>query len=301
MTVAPAPPAPSGPIVAGPLLEIQGLRKTFLLGGFPSRRRVVLDDVTFSLSAGEIVALVGESGSGKTTLARIVARLERPDAGVLKLEGADVLRTEPRHASLAYRARVQLVFQDPFASLNPAHRVLHHLARPLLVHGRVGPANVDVRTRAEELLESVGLHPARDFLDRYPHALSGGQRQRVAVARALAAGPKVIVADEPTSMLDASTRVGVLDLLRRLTRERGIAILLITHDLATARHLADRVVVLAGARLVEQGPTAQVFESPSHAYTRQLIEASRAARSSAPVLPSGEVQAAKLFLGKREG
>jgi ABC-type glutathione transport system ATPase component len=190
------------------------------------------------------------------------------------------------------------VFQDPFASLNPAHRVLHHLARPLLVHGRVGPA--DVRARAEELLESVGLHPARDFLDRYPHALSGGQRQRVAVARALAAGPKVIVADEPTSMLDASTRVGVLDLLRRLTRERGIAILLITHDLATARHLADRVVVLAGARLVEQGPTAQVFESPSHAYTRQLLEASRASRSAAPALPSGEVQAAKLFLGKRD-
>jgi ABC-type glutathione transport system ATPase component len=298
VTVAPVPPAPSGPIATGPLLELQGLRKTFSMGGFPARRRVVLDDVTFSLSAGEIVALVGESGAGKSTLARIVARLERSDAGVLKLEGADVLRTEPRHASLAYRARVQLVFQDPFASLNPAHRVLHHLARPLLVHGRVAPA--DVRARAEELLESVGLHPARDFLDRYPHALSGGQRQRVAVARALAAGPKVIVADEPTSMLDASTRVGVLDLLRRLTRERGIAILLITHDLATARHLADRVVVLAGARLVEQGPTAQVFESPSHAYTRQLLEASRASRAAAPVLPSGEVQAAQLFLGKRD-
>jgi ABC-type glutathione transport system ATPase component len=216
---------------------------------------------------------------------------------VLKLEGYDVLRTEPRHASLAYRARVQLVFQDPFASLNPAHRVRHHLARPLLLHGRVAPADVDAR--CQELLESVGLHPARDYLDRYPHALSGGQRQRVAVARALAAGPKVIVADEPTSMLDASTRVGVLDLLRRLTRERGIAILLITHDLATARHLADRVVVLAGARVVEQGPTAQVFEAPSHAYTRQLLEASRAARAAPPALPSGQVEAARLFLGER--
>ena len=285
-----APPAP--------VLELVGLKKTFATSGFPTRRRTVLDDVTFSLDPGQIVALVGESGSGKTTLARIVARLERADAGALKLEGADVLRTEPRHASLAYRARVQMVFQDPFASLNPAHRVLHHLARPLLVHGRARPA--DVRARALELLEQVGLHPAADFADRYPHALSGGQRQRVAVARALAAGPKVIIADEPTSMLDASTRVGVLDLLRRLTRERGITILLITHDLATARHLADRIVVLAGARVVEQGVTSAVFEAPSHPYTRQLLEASRAARAAPRPAPVGEVAAAQLFLGRRD-
>jgi ABC-type glutathione transport system ATPase component len=298
MTVAPVPPAPSGPIASGPLLEIVNVSKTFPVGGFPARRRTVLEKVSFSLSAGEIVALVGESGSGKSTLARIVARLEKADAGELKLEGADVFRTEPRHASLAYRARVQMVFQDPFASLNPVHRVSHHLARPLLLHGRAQPA--DVGARVNDLLESVGLSPAAEFAERHPHSLSGGPRQRVAVARALAAGPKVIVADEPTSMLDASTRVGVLDLLRRLVRERGIAILLITHDLATARHLADRVVVLAGARVVEQGPTAQVFESPAHAYTRQLIEASRAARAAAPALPSGDVAAAHLFLGKRD-
>jgi peptide/nickel transport system ATP-binding protein len=290
----------TAPVTAAgaPVLELVGLKKTFPLSGFPARRRTVLDDVSFSLDAGEIVALVGESGSGKSTLARIVARLERADAGALKLEGADVFRTEPRHASLAYRARVQMVFQDPFASLNPAHRVRHHLARPLLLHGRARPADVDGRVL--ELLESVGLHPASDFADRHPHALSGGQRQRVAVARALAAGPKVIVADEPTSMLDASTRVGVLDLLRRLTRERGIAILLITHDLATARHLADRIVVLAGARVVEQGAIASVFEAPSHPYTRQLLEASRAARAAPPGMPTGEVAAAQLFLGRRD-
>jgi peptide/nickel transport system ATP-binding protein len=282
----------------GPVLEVVGLKKTFPAQGFPARRRTVLDDVSFSLAPGEIVALVGESGSGKSTLARIVARLERADAGAIKLEGADVLRTEPRHASLAYRARVQMVFQDPFASLNPAHRVRHHLERPLLLHGRARPA--DVAARTIELLESVGLHPAADFVDRYPHDLSGGQRQRVAVARALAAGPKVIIADEPTSMLDASTRVGVLDLLRRLTRERGIAILLITHDLATARHLADRIVVLAGARVVEEGVTASVFAMPSHPYTRQLLEASRAARAAPPGAPSGEVAAARLFLGRRD-
>jgi ABC-type glutathione transport system ATPase component len=298
MTIAPVPPAPSGPIASGPLLEIVNISKTFPVGGFPARRRTVLEKVSFSLSAGEIVALVGESGSGKSTLARIVARLESADSGALKLEGADVFRTEPRHASLAYRARVQMVFQDPFASLNPVHRVSHHLARPLLLHGRAQPA--DVGARVNDLLESVGLSPAAEFAERHPHSLSGGQRQRVAVARALAAGPKVIVADEPTSMLDASTRVGVLDLLRRLVRERGIAVLLITHDLATARHLADRVVVLAGARVVEQGATSQVFESPAHAYTRQLIEASRAARAAAPALPSGDVAAAHMFLGKRD-
>ena len=286
------------PVAPAPVLEIAGLKKSFPLSGFAGRRRNVLDDVSFSLGAGEIVALVGESGSGKSTLARIVARLERADAGALRLEGADVFRTEPRHASLAYRARVQMVFQDPFASLNPAHRVRHHLARPLLVHGRARPA--DVGARVLELLESVGLRPAADFADRHPHALSGGQRQRVAVARALAAGPKVIIADEPTSMLDASTRVGVLDLLRRLTSERGIAILLITHDLATARHLADRIVVLAGARVVEQGITANVFAAPSHPYTRQLLEASRAARAAPPAAASGAVAAARLFLGRRD-
>jgi ABC-type glutathione transport system ATPase component len=291
MTASAAPPLP-------PVLELVGLRKTFPLHGFPSRRRNVLDDVSFSLDPSQIVALVGESGSGKSTLARIVARLERADAGALHLEGADVLRTEPRHASLAYRARVQMVFQDPFASLNPVHRVRHHLERPLLLHGRARPA--DVGARVIDLLESVGLHPAADFVDRHPHDLSGGQRQRVAVARALAAGPKVIVADEPTSMLDASTRVGVLDLLRRLTRERGIAILLITHDLATARHLADRVVVLAGGRVVEQGVTSKVFSTPSHPYTRQLLEASRAARAAPPGAPTGEVAAARLFLGRRD-
>ena len=284
---------------APPVLEVVGIKKTFPLHGFPARRRTVLDDVSFVLAPGEIVALVGESGSGKSTLARIVARLERADAGALKLEGADVLRTEPRHASLAYRARVQMVFQDPFASLNPAHRVRHHIERPLLLHGRSRPA--DVGPRVLELLESVGLHPAGDFADRYPHDLSGGQRQRVAVARALAAGPKVIIADEPTSMLDASTRVGVLDLLRRLTRERGIAILLITHDLATARHLADRIVVLAGARVVETGITANVFASPSHPYTRQLLEASRAARAAPTIAPSGQVEFARLFVGKGKG
>jgi peptide/nickel transport system ATP-binding protein len=284
--------------VSAPVLELVGISKTFPISGFPARRRTVLDGVSFALEPGEIVALVGESGSGKSTLARIVARLENPDAGALNLEGADVLVSEPRHASLAYRARVQMVFQDPFASLNPAHRVRHHLERPLLLHGRAHQS--DVRARTHELLESVGLRPGADFVERHPHALSGGQRQRVAVARALAAGPKVIVADEPTSMLDASTRLGVLELLQRLTRDRGIAILLITHDLATARHLAHRVVVLAGARVVEQGPTAQVFASPTHAYTRQLLEASRAARAAAPAARPGEAVAAQLFLGKRD-
>jgi oligopeptide/dipeptide ABC transporter ATP-binding protein len=166
---------------------------------------------------------------------------------------------------------MQMVFQDPFASLNPVHTVAYHLERPLLRHGRATGA--DLKPRVHALLESVGLTPAESFAHRYPHELSGGQRQRVAVARALAVEPDVIIADEPTSMLDVSTRRGVLQLLRGLTRERGIGILFITHDLASARHLADRILVLYAGRVVESGRTSEVLASPRHPYTRLLLSA----------------------------
>jgi ABC-type glutathione transport system ATPase component len=243
MTVAPVPPAPSGPIASGPLLEIVNVSKTFPVGGFPARRRTVLEKVSFSLSAGEIVALVGESGSGKSTLARIVARLEKADAGELKLEGADVFRTEPRHASLAYRARVQMVFQDPFASLNPVHRVSHHLARPLLLHGRAQPA--DVGARVNDLLESVGLSPAAEFAERHPHSLSGGQRQRVAVARALVMGPAILLADEPTGNLDSATGEEIMRLFDRLHQE-GNTIILVTHERDIAEHARRTIHIRDG-------------------------------------------------------
>ncbi len=254
-----------------PLLELCGIRKTFTSTGlFAAARRVVAaSDVSFAIERGQAVALVGESGSGKSTLARLVLRLENPDVGEIRLDGLDMLAQEPRGASLGYRARVQMVFQDPFGSLNPVHDVFHHLERPLRRHHRAEPANV--RARALELLNIVGLEPAEDFIDRRPYELSGGQRQRVAIARALAVDPDLLVADEPTSMLDVSIRMGVLNLLAHLKRDRHLAILLITHDLASARYLADRVLVLYRGRVVEEGSTNAVIETPAHPYTRALL------------------------------
>ncbi len=257
-----------------PLLEVVELHKSF-------RERGVLKGVSFQLARGESVALVGESGSGKSTLARLILRLEQPDRGALRLHGVDVLREEPKGASLRYRSRVQMVFQDPFASLNPVHRVEHQLFRPLLRHGRAQKATV--RAQALALLETVGLAPAEEFLAKFPFELSGGQRQRVAIARALAVEPELLVADEPTSMLDVSLRVGVLNLLARLTRERGLSVLLITHDFASARYLADRILVLHRGQLVEEGPTEQVIRQPAHDYTRALLAATADATPLQPL------------------
>ncbi|MBS2022604.1 MAG: ABC transporter ATP-binding protein [Deltaproteobacteria bacterium] len=231
----------------------------------------VLNEVSFTVDRGETVALVGQSGSGKSTVARALLRLVAPQAGQILLEGEDVLASEPKAASLRYRGRVQMIFQDPFASLNPVHTVLHHLERPLLRHGRATPA--DAREKACALLDDVGLSPSREMVDRHPYELSGGQRQRVAIARALAVQPQLLVADEPTSMLDVSIRVGVLNLLGKLVRERGLGLLLITHDLVSARALADRVVVLYQGRVVEQGAADEVIERPQHEYTRALLSA----------------------------
>ena len=289
----------AAPISGGvPLLEVRELRKTFSSKRMFTRTSVVCAarDVSFRLDRGEAVALVGESGSGKSTIARMLLRLEPPDHGEIRLAGQDVLAREPRRASLSYRGQVQMVFQDPFGSLNPVHSVRHHLERPLLRHGALHPAQPvghhlerplarlaggvsrrrrippgEVHARVLELLRTVGLDPPEEFVDRYPHELSGGQRQRVAIARALAVDPDVLVADEPTSMLDVSIRMGVLNLLAQLKRERGLAILLITHDLASARYLADRILVLYRGRLVEDGPSESIVSAPAHPYTRALL------------------------------
>ena len=258
--------------VLPPLLEVRGLRKSFASGGpFSRARRLVIDAVSLQVRRGEAVALVGASGSGKSTIARLLLRLDAADAGEIRLDGVDVLAAERHRASLAYRRRVQMVFQDPFGSLNPAHPVAHHLERPLLRHRRA--SRREVRARALDLLHAVGLDPADEFVDRLPHELSGGQRQRVAIARALAVEPELVVADEPTSMLDVSIRTGVLHLLDALRRERGLSILLITHDLASARHLADRILVLHEGRIVEEGPSDRIASAPSHPYTRALLAA----------------------------
>ena len=251
---------------AEPILEVEGLCKDFPAGGLLSRRSIrALDGVDLTLNRGEILALVGRTGSGKSTLARIISRLESPTAGRLLLDGRDVLASEPHRASQRYRNRVQMVFQDPFASLNPARTVGHTLGRALALHRSVSESDGG----AAELLDVVGLEPG--LVGAHPHELSGGQRQRVAIARALAREPEVLVADEPTSMLDAPLRAGILDLLAQLRDERGLSILYITHDLASARYLADTTAVLQAGRLVETGPTAELMEHPTHPCTRLLL------------------------------
>ena len=252
-------------------LEVNGLTKHFSAGGarlFAGKRKVhAVDDVTFSLQPGTITALVGESGSGKSTVARILARLHDPTAGSILFEGGDATKSE----ILRYRSQVQMIFQDPFGSLNPVKTVAHHLERPLLIHGIV-PRN-EVRERVHELLRTVGLVPPEHIAPKYPHELSGGQRQRVAIARALAVEPRVILADEPTSMLDVSIRIGILNLMLKLKEDRELAFLYVTHDLASARYVADEMLVMYAGQIVEQGPTEEVLQHPLHPYTRLLLSA----------------------------
>ncbi|MDQ0726689.1 ABC transporter ATP-binding protein [Microbacterium sp. W4I20] len=252
------------------VVSLRDVTKDFTAGSMFARRSTrAVDGASFDLHAGEIMALVGESGSGKSTIARILARLEQPSDGRLVVEGIDVLRDEPRRASRRYRNAVQMVFQDPFGSLNPTKRIRHFLERPLAIYSDLSAAQR--REEAADLMRSVELDPT--LLDRHPHELSGGQRQRVAIARALAVNPKVILADEPTSMLDVSVRMGVLQLLKRLRDERGISILYITHDLASARFVADTTIVMLRGALVEGGRSAEVMDAPQHPYTRLLVSA----------------------------
>jgi peptide/nickel transport system ATP-binding protein len=245
-------------------LEVRGLTKHFA-------RVHAVDDVSFELRPGTITALVGESGSGKSTVARLLARLHDPTSGSVLWEGGDVSRVRRRRDVLRYRSEVQLIFQDPFDSLNPVKTVLHHVERPLRIHKMVPPGQVE--ERVHELLRSVGLVPPHEIAAKYPHELSGGQRQRVALARVLAVEPKVILADEPTSMLDVSIRIGILNLMMRLKEERGIAFLFVTHDLASARYVADDLLVMYAGQIVERGPVEEVLAAPLHPYTRLLLAA----------------------------
>lgn len=249
-------------------LEVRDLVKDFRLrSGLRFSTLRAVNDVSFTLVPGRTLALVGESGSGKSTIARIIAKLEIPSSGEVLLDGEE---TRFRGDHSAYRRQVQMVFQDPFASLNPFHSIAHHIERPLHIHHpELKPAQV--RDRTVELLERVSLGAA--YLQRRPHELSGGQRQRVAIARALAPGARFIIADEPVSMLDVSIRVGVLNLLAELQRDEGLGVLYITHDLATARHFSDEIMVMYRGDIVERGPADDVILNPQHDYTRRLREA----------------------------
>jgi peptide/nickel transport system ATP-binding protein len=254
-------------------LEVRNLTKRFPLGtGFRYRPQVhAVDDVSFELVPGRITALVGESGSGKSTVARLLARLYDPSDGAVFFEGNDASRLHGRRDLRRYRSQVQIIFQDPFGSLNPVKTVRHHIERPLRIHQVV--SSEEIEDRVHDLLRTVGLVPSEDIAAKFPHELSGGQRQRVAIARALAVEPKFVLADEPTSMLDVSIRIGILNLMLRLKDEHGIAFLYVTHDLASARYLADDVLVMYAGQIVEHGPVEQVLSEPLHPYTRLLLSA----------------------------
>jgi peptide/nickel transport system ATP-binding protein len=258
------------------VLEVEGLTKHFagagtrLFAGKKTKLHAV-DDVSFTLHPGRITALVGESGSGKSTVARMIARLYEPTAGAVVFEGRHATRQAGRKETLRYRSQVQMIFQDPFGSLNPVKTIAHHLERPLRIHRIVPRARVE--ERVHELLETVGLVPPRAIAPKYPHELSGGQRQRVAIARALAVEPRVILADEPTSMLDVSIRIGILNLMLKLKEDRDLAVLYVTHDLASARYVADEMLVMYAGQIVERGPTEEVLQNPLHPYTRLLLSA----------------------------
>jgi len=263
-----SPPGAASAVAGRPaLLEAREITKHFPAG----RRGAVqaVDGVSLALPAGAITAIVGESGSGKSTLARLFARLLKPTSGQLLLDGGPV--PPGRGGQRRHAQQVQMVLQDPFASLNPVHDVRYHLTRPLKVHG-LGPAG-SLEESLTVLLERVALTPPERFLRKYPHELSGGQRQRVAIARALAVRPRLLLADEPVSMLDVSIRLGILNLLAGLREHEGMTILYITHDIASARYLADEIAVMYAGRLAESAPAISVTDRPAHPYTQLLLSA----------------------------
>lgn len=268
-----------------PLLQVEGLSRSFHVGGFRSRGVLhAVDDIELHINSGEIVALVGESGSGKSTLARLLAGIYPPTSGSIKFRGQALTKRSSRSS----RGHMPMVFQDPFGSLNQAHRAAHGLLRSLVLHR----PDLDAAQRHNEairLLELVDLLPGLDFLLRYPHEMSGGQRQRLGFAQALASRPSLILADEPVSMLDVSIRIGLLNLMKELRDNEGVSLLYITHDLASARYVADRMIVLYAGRVVEQGLTDEVIRSPQHPYTRLLMTAAPDPRLSPSDLGSNDL------------
>jgi peptide/nickel transport system ATP-binding protein len=267
--------------MTAPLLRAEHLTRYFKIGGALSRRMLhAVDDVSFSIGEREIVALAGESGSGKSTIARLLARVYEPTSGEVYFSEGDSGGTEnqptplsamrSRRARLRYSGEVPLVFQDPFASINPVFRVSHGVLRSLKLHR----PDLSARQRAAEaarLFEVVGL--SAGLLQRYPHELSGGQRQRVGFAQALAGRARLILADEPVSMLDVSIRIGLLNLMATLRDTTGVSILYITHDIASARYVADRLIVMYAGQIAESGPIEEVLADPRHPYTQLLVSA----------------------------
>ena len=256
------------------ILSIRNATKTYPAGGSllgkSTSRVVALDRLSLDIRAGEIFGLVGESGSGKTTASRLIVGLETPDAGRIRFDGQDCTGLAGRDRK-AFSRQVQVIFQDPYQSLNAHLSIFETVCEPLVIHG-IGDRR-SRRTRVYEVLETAGLTPPESYLYRYPHQLSGGQRQRVAIARAMVLQPRLLIADEPTSMLDASISFQIFQLLSRLKTQFGVTMLFITHSLAAARNLCDRVGVIYRGCLVEQGTARETILHPRHPYTKALLDA----------------------------
>jgi peptide/nickel transport system ATP-binding protein len=256
-----------------PLLRVDRMSRHFNLGNPLSRQTLhAVDEVSFTVGEREIVAIVGESGSGKTTVARLLAKLYKTTSGEAYFQGKPLSAIRSRRERLRYSALVPMVFQDPFSSINPVFRVSHGVMRALKLH-RPELTSDQRLTEAARVFDAVGLIPGAEVLERYPHELSGGQRQRVGFAQALAMRPKLILADEPVSMLDVSIRIGLLNVMAKLRDEEGVSILYITHDLASARYVSDRLIVMYAGHIVETGPAEEVLASPRHPYTQLLLSA----------------------------
>lgn len=273
---APIPPALPPEILAGvenPILVLDNVQTYFGLRQAMFRPRIFLkavDGVSLAIGKSETLAIVGESGCGKTTLGRTSVRLIEPTGGRILYDGQDITHVKQRDL-MWLRRKTQVVPQDPYASVNPAYTIFKILEEPLLVH-KIGTLP-ERQARVQSALEAVKLTPPERFTQKYSHMLSGGQRQRVAVARSLILDPELIIADEPVSMLDASVRVSILELMRQIQEDRRVAFLYITHDLATAKHFSDRIGIMYAGKLVELGPVKAVLNEPLHPYTQALMAA----------------------------
>jgi oligopeptide transport system ATP-binding protein len=256
-----------------PFLEVRNLKKWFETSSGVFSRGAghvkAVDDVSFTMQAGEVLGLVGESGSGKTTVGRTILRLHDPTSGSIFFKGGDIAHLG-QSALRGFRRQAQPIFQDPFASLNPRMRVEDIVVEPLIVHG-IGTGRADRRARVAEILRLVGL--PSEAMSRYPHEFSGGQRQRIGIARALAVGPEFIVADEPVSALDVSIQAQVVNLLRDLQRRLGLTLLFIAHDLAVVEYISDRIIVMYLGRIMESAPGSELCRAPKHPYTEALLSA----------------------------
>ena len=280
-------------------IEFRRVSKHFpLKGGLFERKQLhAVKEVSFSVKEGHTLAVVGESGCGKTTIARLLMKLHDPTGGQILVDGEDIGAKKGKAAAWKYREKIQMIFQDPFASLNPAYSVGTILSRAISLHNKNMPG-AQVKERMTDLLKLVGLTPPEDFMSKHPAMLSGGQRQRIVIARALAVNPSIIVADEPTSMLDVSIGIDIMNLLLELKEKQGLTMLYITHNFPSARYMADEMAVVYGGTCVEYGKVDDLIESPCHPYTVLLLNSTpEPFRENHPEIHASE-EGADLVSGK---